>query len=47
MNFMLEIKSEYYFLLEAIEFEIILKVGIILPSSQQATRENVIQMTED
>ena len=34
-----------YVLIEAIEFEIILKVGIILPQTgQQATRENVIQM---
>ena len=37
----------YYVLIEAIEFEIILKVGITLPQAgQQATRENVIQTAQ-
>ncbi|MGC2571590.1 MAG: hypothetical protein WA364_08765 [Candidatus Nitrosopolaris sp.] len=36
-----------YVLIEAIGFEVILKVGIILPQAgQQATRDNVIQTAQ-
>jgi hypothetical protein len=38
----------YYLLIEVIEFQIILKVGITLPQSgQQATRENVVRMAQN
>jgi hypothetical protein len=37
-----------YVLIEAIEFQFILKVGITLPQAgQQATRENVVRMAQN
>jgi alkanesulfonate monooxygenase SsuD/methylene tetrahydromethanopterin reductase-like flavin-dependent oxidoreductase (luciferase family) len=41
------LRQRYYVLIEAIEFEIILKVGITLPQTgRQATRENVIHTAQ-